>query len=99
MITVLGLLFATPDGIEQVKALVLTLDELREPVEGAVVEDLPPFCFLYHAVDSDEQMAYPLQLVFSALLVAKAPNEKTNRSTDNIAYDGRDDGICHCRFL
>lgn len=77
MVTSLSLLVSTPDGIEQVKALVLTVDELREPLEGAVVGDLPPFCFLYHAVDSDEQMAYPLQLVFSAFLVAKAREEKS----------------------
>ena len=66
-----------------------------------MVGDLSPFCFLYHAVDSDEQMTQSLQLVFSALLViAKMPNEKRNHSTDHITDDGGDDGICHCcRFL
>lgn len=68
--------------------MILTVDELREPLEGALVGDLPPFCFLYHTMDFDEQMAYPLQFVFHALLVAKLPNEKGNRSTDNITDDG-----------
>ena len=70
-----------PDGIEQIAAQVLAVDELREPLEGAVVGDLSPFCFLYHAVDSDEQMPQSLLLVFSALLVTETPNEKRNRST------------------
>ncbi|WVZ90728.1 hypothetical protein U9M48_037005 [Paspalum notatum var. saurae] len=61
-----------------------------------MVGDVPPIGFLYHAVNSDQQMANPLQLAFGALFAtSETANQKRNCSTDKIAKDGGEDGLCH----
>jgi hypothetical protein len=84
-LVIVKLLLAAPDGVELVAALMLAVNELRQPLKNALVFDLPPFGLLHHAVDPDQQAAYPLQLGFGALLLTEISCDKRNHSADGFA--------------
>jgi hypothetical protein len=99
-LVIVKLLLAAPDGVELVAALMLAVNELRQPLKNALVFDLPPFGLLHHAVDPDQQAAYPLQLGFGALLLlTEIPRDKRNHSADGFAHDSGDYCLRHVRFL